>query len=156
MSKILVFLLVLGVFQCEKTDIKTDEVLKGEWSYVGTFNKMESYKCYLCPDFSFEKSLYKITFNDDNTYSAKINLLIGKGDYTTSLDLNAESKTKGTFENMNLEILNKPYETEADSKFKAMFSEANSFEISPKTDSQKYDLLTLGSENNEYLLFARK
>lgn len=156
MFKFLTFLLIFGIYQCEKPEIKSDEILKGDWTYVGTFSETQNYSCYVCSDFDINKSLYKISFIDGISYTAKINLLLAKGDYSTSFDKNSASKSTGTFENLNLEILNKPYETAEDSKFKTLFSEATNFSIVLKTNDKAYDQLTLSSNNNEFLLFVRK
>jgi hypothetical protein len=82
--------------------------------------------------------------------------LIGKGEYITSIENSENDQISGTFENLNLQILNKPYETEADSKFQSMFMEANNFVLSTNNNGHGYDELILGSNNNEYLLFVRK
>jgi hypothetical protein len=89
-------------------------------------------------------------------HTAKINLLTGRGEYSTSVEKSENDSVSGTFENLNLQILNKPYETEADSKFQSMFIEANNFVLSTNSRSHDYDELILGSNNNEYLLFVRK
>lgn len=156
MYKLFSLLLFLGVFQCNKSEINAENALLGEWRYVGTFSHTTDYTCYVCSDFDYEKSLYRLTFNDDKSYSAKINLLIGKGEYTTSIEKSEEEYISGTFENLTLQILNKPYETEADSKFQSMYVEANNFVISTKSEGHNFDELILGSNNNEYLLFVRK
>lgn len=156
MYKIFLVLLFFGVFQCDRNEINAEAGLVGEWRYVGTFNNLADYKCFVCEEFEFEKSLYRLNFTDERNYTAKINLLNGKGEYNVSFD-NSEAEIKnGTFENLNLQILNKPYETEADSKFQAMFLEAIYFSYSPKKENQEYDQLSLSSNNNEYLLFVRK
>jgi hypothetical protein len=156
MHKLFSFLLFLGVFQCNKSEISVENALLGEWRYVGTFSHTTDYKCYVCSDFDYEKSLYRLTFTDDKSFTAKINLLIGKGEYTTSIEKSENEQVWGTFENLNLQILNKPYETEADAKFQSMFIEANNFMISTNSSGHDYDELILGSNNSEYLLFVRK
>jgi hypothetical protein len=156
MYKILLTFLIFGVFQCDKQEVNAEKGMAGEWRYVGTFNHTTDYTCYVCSDFDYEKSLYRLTFNDDKSYTAKINLLIGKGEYITSIEKSENDHISGTFENLNLQILNKPYETEADSKFQSMFMEANNFVLSTNNNGHGYDELILGSNNNEYLLFVRK
>ena len=156
MYKILALLLFLGVFQCDKTEISAEKGLVGEWRYVGTFSNLADYKCFVCDDFDYEESIYKLTFADANNYTAKINLLIAKGEYNTSFDVVNGKEINGTFENLNMQILNKPYETEADSKFQSMFVESTNFSLSLKSGNKAFDQLTLASNNNEYLLFVRK
>lgn len=156
MSKILIVFLFFGLFQCDKPGVYAEKSLVGEWRYVGTFNHTTEYSCYVCSDFDYEKSLYRLTFNDDKSYTAKINLLIGKGEYTTSVEKSENDHVSGTFENLNLQILNKPYETDADSKFQSMFMEANYFVLNTNSMRHNYDELILGSNNSEYLLFVRK
>lgn len=156
MYKILIVFLFFGLFQCDEPEVNAENSFAGEWRYVGTFNHTTDYKCYVCSDFDYEKSLYRLTFNDDKSYTAKINLLIGKGEYNTSVEKSENDYVSGTFENLNLQILNKPYETEADSKFQSMFMEANNFVLSTNSNGYDYDELILGSNNNEYLLFVRK
>ena len=82
--------------------------------------------------------------------------MIGKGEYTTSVEKSENDQVSGTFENLNLQILNKPYETDADSKFQSMFMEANYFVLNTNSVRHNYDELILGSNNSEYLLFVRK
>ncbi|HLO45704.1 MAG TPA: hypothetical protein VK175_15300 [Leadbetterella sp.] len=156
MYKILVAFLFFGVFQCDRSEIDAETGLSGEWHYVGTFSHLADYKCFVCDDYDYDKSLYRIRFSDANNYTAKINLLNAKGEYNVSFENSDSENMSGTFENLNLQILNKPYETEADGKFQAMFLEATNFGIVPKQDGQKYDQLMLGSNNSEYLLFVRK
>lgn len=156
MYKILITFLFFGVFQCDNTEVIAEKGLSGEWRYVGTFNHTTDYTCYVCSDFDYEKSIYRLTFNDDKSYTAKINLLVGKGEYTTSIEKSENDFVSGTFENLNLQILNKPYETEEDSKFQSMYLEANNFALSTNVRGHDYDELILGSNNNEYLLFVRK
>jgi hypothetical protein len=156
MYKILSLLLFLGVFQCDKTEISAEKGLAGEWRYVGTFSNLADYKCFVCDDFDYEKSIYKLTFADANNYTAKISLLVAKGEYNTSFDVVNDKEMNGTFENLNMQILNKPYETEADSKFQSMFVESTNFSLSLKSGNNAFDQLTLASNNNEYLLFVRK
>lgn len=156
MYKILIVFLFLGLFQCDEPEVNADKSLAGEWRYVGTFNHTTNYKCYVCSDFNYEKSLYRLTFKEDKSYTAKINLLVGKGEYTTSIEKSENDFVSGTFENLNLQILNKPYETEADSKFQSMFIDANNFILSINSNGHQYDELILGSNNIEFLLFVRK
>ncbi len=156
MYKILLTFLIFGVFQCDKTEVNAENVLVGEWRYVGTFNGLTSYKCEVCENFDFEKSIYRLNFLDANNYTAKINLLNATGEYSISFDGTNTEVSMGTFENLNMQILNKPYETEADSKFQTLFAESTNFSLSPKNAKQTFDELRLGSNNSEYLLFVRK
>lgn len=156
MHKILGLLLILGVFQCDKPEVNAESVLVGEWRYVGTFSHRADYVCYVCDNFDYNKSIYRINFEDANTYSANINLLSAKGVYNVGLDQNDGSVVSGTFENNEMQILNKPFETAADSKVKNMLLESTGFYISLNTEEKGYDELTLSSNNDEYLLFVRK
>jgi hypothetical protein len=69
MYKILIAFLFFGLFQCDEPEVSAEESLAGEWRYVGTFNHTTDYKCYVCSDFDYEKSLYQLTFNDEKSYS---------------------------------------------------------------------------------------
>jgi hypothetical protein len=156
MYKTLALLLFLGVFQCDKPEVNAESVLVGEWRYVGTFSHRADYVCYVCDNFDYIKSIYRINFEDANNYSANINLLTAKGVYNIGLDQNDGSVVSGTFENIDMQILNKPIETPADTKVKNMLLESTSFYISLNSSKKGYDELTLSSNNDEYLLFVRK
>ncbi|MCP9765397.1 hypothetical protein [Lacihabitans soyangensis] len=156
MYKTLIVFLVLGVFRCDRTEVIAEKGLAVEWRYVGTFSHLVDYKCFICDGYDFEKSKYVINFLDANNYTANINLLRGKGEYSVSFEDTGNETISGTFENLNLQILNKPYENQEDSKFQAMFSESTNFTLVQKSNNEIYDQLTLGSNNSEYLLFVRK
>jgi hypothetical protein len=156
MYKILGLLLILGVFQCDKPEVNAENVLVGEWRYVGTYSHTVDYECYVCDNFDYNKCIYRINFEDANNYSANINLLTAKGVYNVGLDKNDGSIVSGTFENIDMQILNKPFETPADTKVKNMLLESTGFYVALNARKKGYDELTLSSNNNEYLLFVRK
>lgn len=97
-----------------------------EWHYVGIFSHLEDYKCLVCEDYDCKKSKYTLFFNSDKTYSAKINVLIAQGTFSFK-NLNfIKLYETGSFVNTKLQILNKPPQTEADTKFIALFKNTNS------------------------------
>jgi hypothetical protein len=162
-----IFLFVCISWACKKTDIQpaiNEVTLSGEWRYVGKFNTAADYLCYVCPTFDYEKSIYKVTFKEDGTFYIRINLLIGKGNYAGKPDKNATATLYyGDVSMTNLQILNKPFETEADSEFQQRFKEVKSFYLSTKTDNPfGYDELGLylpastKSSTSDYLIFVRK
>jgi hypothetical protein len=162
-----IFLFVCTLWACKKTDIQpvTSKItLSGEWRYVGKFNNATDYLCYVCPNFDYEKSIYKVTFKEDGTFDIRINLLIGKGNYAGKPNVNATSTLYyGDVGMTNLQILNKPFETEADSEFQQKFKGVKSFYQSTKTTNPfGYDELNLflpastKSGIADYLLFVRK
>ncbi|MBK9508645.1 MAG: hypothetical protein IPO04_03815 [Cytophagaceae bacterium] len=55
-----------------------------------------------------------------------------------------------------MEILNKPYETEADRKSQKSFRIGNKVEIKTKSTDQSGDILILSSDDFEFLVYARK
>lgn len=129
----------------------------GEWHCVGTFSQLEDYKCLVCEDYDYEKSKYTLFFNSDSTYSAKIKLLITQGTYSCkNLNFSKLYETS-VFVNTKLQILSKPPQTEADTKFIAFFKNTNSFCVTIKSGKDKFSLLNLSKKGlNEYLLFAKK
>jgi hypothetical protein len=162
-----IFLFVCISWACKKTDIQpaiNEVTLSGEWRYVGKFNTAADYLCYVCPTFDYEKSIYKVTFKEDGTFYIRINLLIGKGNYAGKPNVNATTTLYyGDVSMTNLQILNKPFETEADSEFQQRFKEVKSFYLSTKTDNPfGYDELGLylpastKSSTSDYLIFVRK
>jgi hypothetical protein len=161
-----IFLFVCTSWACKQADIQpainADKVtLSGEWRYVGKFSHLADYKCIVCPEFDYEKSIYKVTFKEDGTFDIRINLLIGKGNYAGKPDVNATSTTYyGNVSMKDLQILNKPLETEADSEFKQNFSNVILFNQNTKAaNSFGYDELILSLNkpySTDYLLFVRK
>lgn len=153
------------MWACKDADIQSvvenKTILSGEWRYVGEFSHNADYRCIICPEFDYERSIYKITFKEDGTFDARINLLIGKGNYEGKPSANATSMNYyGEISITNLQFLNKPLETEADTEFKQKFVESNSFVQNTKANNTfGYDELILNLKNskiNEYLLFVRK
>lgn len=148
------FISVIFLFSCKVENVSPKSI-SGEWKYVGDFSSLASYKCLVCPEFDYDKSIYSVTFNNDNTFNARINLLIGKGNFENSpLELN-ENYTSGKFSIKNLQILNKPPQTEADSYYMDKLELAKSYLISP-SDNTAYDMLQLAYKDTSYLLFVRK
>ncbi len=162
-----IFLFLSILWACKKTDIQpnTNKItLLGEWRYVGKFNTAADYLCYVCPNFDYEKSIYKVIFKEDGSFDIRINLLIGKGNYTGKPNVNATAPLYyGDVSITNLQILNKPFETETDSEFQQRFREVKSFYQSTKTDNPfGYDELHLfvpapnKYSGADYLIFVRK
>ena len=166
MKTIFYISLILSSFwACKDNDVQpitqNKALLSGEWRYVGKFNKAANYLCTVCPTFNYEKSIYRITFKDDGTFDAKINLLIGKGNYTGNPSINATSTNYyGEINITNLQILNKPFETENDGEFQLNFKDSKAFGQNIKANNSfGYDELSLSfktSNLSEYLLFVRK
>ena len=135
--------------------------LSGEWRYVGKFSHATDYRCIVCPEFDYEKSIYKVTFREDGTFDIRINLLIGKGNYLGKPDIKSTATNYyGEINITDLQILNKPLETEADSEFQQKFRDINSFSQNTKANNTfGYDELNFNlktSNLSEYLLFVRK
>lgn len=155
--KNLFLVFIVSFASCQSNRLSPQNSMLGEWHYVGNFGNLTDYKCLVCEDFDYEKSKYNLIFNADNTYSARINLLIAQGTFTyKTLNFNKLFES-GDFENTKLQILNKPPQTEADSKFIELFEKSNSFYLTIKSDNDKYSLLNLSIKGqNGYLLFAKK
>ena len=160
-----IFLFLSSIWACKDADVQlvTQEkiTLSGEWRYVGKFSHNADYRCLVCPEFDYEKSIYRITFKEDGTFDARINLLIGKGNYAGKPNVKATSTNYyGEINITNLQILNKPLETEADGEFKQKFVDSNSFSQNTKAGNTfGYDELIMNlktSNFSEYLLFVRK
>jgi hypothetical protein len=161
-----IFLFVCTSWACRQTAIQPivsaeELTLSGEWRYVGKFSHSADYRCIICPEFDYEKSIYKVTFKEDGTFDIRINLLIGKGNYSGKLDIKSTATNSyGAINITDLQILNKPLETEADTKFQQRFRDINSFNQNTKANNTfGYDELNLNlktSNLSEYLLFVRK
>ncbi len=156
LRKGLYLIIFLAFNACEKTATTPEKTLLGEWVYAGTFDSRQSYKCYVCEGFEPSASIYSINFLTESNYSGRVNLLLIKGEYVLSDIKNTEKGFTAGFENINMEILNKPYETEADSKVKTLLETANKVEIKTKSTNQSGDILILNSDDFEFLVFARK
>jgi hypothetical protein len=156
------FLILLGA--CSSTKVEptapSNKIpLTGEWRYVGKYNVAADYKCLVCPEFNYDKSIYQITFNSDGTFNARINLLIGKGTYTSTE--NSNSTTTQSFGDLSisgLQILNKPLETEQDGEFKGNFNNTSTFSQNIKASNPfGYDELSLHiQKSSDYMVFVRK
>ena len=156
LRKGLFLVLFLAFMACEKASTSPEKTLLGEWAYVGTFDSRQSYDCFLCEGFEPSATLYSINFLAETNYSGRVNLLLVRGEYMLSdIKITDKGFTAG-FENINMEILNKPYETEADSKVKTLLENANKVEIKTKSTDQSRDILILSSDDFEFLVFARK
>jgi hypothetical protein len=154
---IAIFLGLITCFSCIEDKIIPENTLLGEWHYVGTLDNTSTNKCLICDNYVFKTSPYYLIFKEDNIYSGRINLLISEGKYELLKKKNTDNKYTGEFKNIEFRILNKPFETEADSKFKVLFEQAEEFEIINKNTSQVYDILNLrSSKSDEYLQFVRK
>jgi hypothetical protein len=156
------FFFLLGA--CSSTKVEPNIVVSkipitGEWRYVGKFNIAANYKCIVCPEFDYAKSIYQITFNSDGTFSTRINLLIGTGTYTAKENSTSTStQSSGDITITGLQILNKPLETEQDSEFKDNFTKINTFSQNIKTSNPfGYDELSLQIQKSaDYMVFVRK
>ncbi|MEY4539261.1 MAG: hypothetical protein RLZZ306_1018 [Bacteroidota bacterium] len=153
------------MWACKDTDIQPvtlDKVtLSGEWRYVGKLSHNAYLKCTICPEFDYEKSIYRITFKEDGTFEARINLLITKGNYVGKPDANSTSTYYyGDIDITNFQVLNKPFETEEDGNFQRYFLDTKRFGQTTKANNVfEYDELQLSLKNtdsSEFLLFARK
>jgi hypothetical protein len=146
------FKLTINAYQ--NGNLKTEKV---EF-YLADFRFADNSKDYIVKDWTFvnlvslgslDSLKFTLTSSDTNQFGLKTPAFFCVDHIITNADT-------ATFENLNLQILNKPYETEADSKFQSMFMEANNFVLSTDYNGQDYDELILGSNNNEYLLFVKK
>ena len=147
-------LLLLVITACDTSTIATNQTLKGEWRYVGTFNEMLQRPCLICDDFDYDKALYRITYDTESIFTGRINLLIVKGVYKLGSSAEADYALTGTLAIEQMDILNKPPETEADGKFQTEFLKAKSFKLW-KEDGGKYRQLSLDIGDNEFMLFAQ-
>jgi lipocalin len=154
---LIVFLALVSCLSCSDNKLVPENKFLGEWHYVGTLDIKSTNKCLICTNYELESSPYYLIFKDDNTYSGRINLLITEGKYVLINQKKIDNKIAGEFKNIDFRILNKPFETAADSKFKILFEQAEEFEIINKNTSQIYDILNLStSKSDEYLQFVRK
>lgn len=154
---LLIFLGLITCFSCSENTVNPENNFLGEWHYAGTLDNTSTNKCLVCDNYVFKTSPYYFIFNEDYTYSGRINLLISEGRYELTNLKKTDNKVTGEFKNIDFRILNKPFETEADSKFKALFEQTEEFEIINKNTSQIYDILNLkSSKSDEYLQFVRK
>jgi hypothetical protein len=161
-----ILLFVCTFWACKQAEIQPivsaeKATFLGEWRYVGKFSHSADYRCLICPEFDYEKSIYQVTFKEDGTFDIRINLLIGKGNYLVKSDINSTATNSyGTVDIRDLQILNKPFETEADTEFQQRFRDINSFSQNTKASNTfGYDelLFNLKTSNlSEYLLFVRK
>jgi hypothetical protein len=156
------FFVILGA--CSSTKVEPNVSISkipitGEWRYVGKFNIAANYKCIVCPEFNYEKSIYQITFNSDGTFSTRINLLIGTGTYTVKeSNTSTSTQSSGDLTITGLQILNKPLETEQDSEFKDNFTKIGTYSQNIKaSNSFGYDELNMQiQKSNDYMVFVRK
>ena len=165
-KSLFLFFTLLTFVACKQSvveDTMPKATISGEWRYVGTFSKTVDYKCYLCPDFDYEKSIYRYTFNDDKSFNARVNLLIIKGvfnfqettnDYTSLKTLNL-FRTNGTFKLGDWKLLNLPPQTEQDSNFLQQLDTTKNYSITTTTGSQLYDELDLDG-GGIFIKFVRK
>jgi hypothetical protein len=155
MPKNIVFLiLVFSLIGCSNEELKPQSIL-GEWRYVGTFDHRANYACYICPNFDFKKSIYRIDFMENASFSGKVNLLIVAGNYDISQTISYINSYSGVIQIKNYRLLNKPPETEQDGDFQNLFKAITNFNISINA-AQGFDQLSLGNSSYDYILFARK
>jgi hypothetical protein len=87
--------------------------------------------------------------------------LIGKGNYVGKPNINStDTNYYGEINIISLQILNKPFETEADGEFQRDFLDTNIFYQNTKANNSfGFDELNLNLKAgnfSEYLLFVRK
>ncbi len=155
-KSISILLLGIGLFACKGSITVNPNSIADEWFYVGTFDNRANYACYICGGVNYEESIYKITFDQKGKFTGKINLLIAEGTYEISNTAAESYSLRGEIKIPKLQILNKPYETEEDSKFQALFASAEYFALNTGDKNQEFDQLSLGNKGNEFLLFVRK
>lgn len=156
------FFVILGA--CSSTKVEPNLAISkipitGEWRYVGKFDVSANYKCIVCPEFNYEKSIYQVTFNSDGTFSTRINLLIGTGTYTVKENsTSTTTQSTGDLTITGLQILNKPLETEQDSEFKDNFTKIGTYSQNIKaSNSFGYDELSLQIQKSaDYMILVRK
>ena len=158
--KIITFLSLLFILlgACSNNDddptiLLTKTPILGEWRYVGNFKAATDNKCIVCPEFNYDKSIYQITFNSDNTFSVRINFLIGKGTYTLKENSNSTYiQSVGDLLIKDFQILNKPMETEKDTEFKDNFTKISTFSQKIKASNPfGFDELNLRIQNSSDL-----
>jgi hypothetical protein len=156
------FIIILGACSSTKVEptVSINKIpLTGEWRYVGKYSVLADYKCLVCPEFNYDKSIYQITFNADGTFTARINLLIGKGTYTGKENATSTTtQSSGDLTITELQILNRPLETEKDSEFKDNFSKTSTFYQDIKGSNPfGYDELSLHiQKSTNYMILVRK
>ncbi len=155
MTKTVVLILAtIGFLGCSKVSIDSETII-GEWRYVGTFDHRANYDCYLCPDFGYEKSIYRINFEADGSFTGNINLLIVDGTYEITQKTSAQNSFDGSIVIKKYRLLNRPPETIADSDFQKLFNAVSYFNLY-KGLPESFDQLTLGNSSDQFLFFVRK
>jgi hypothetical protein len=149
------FVFVCLLFGCESEKAVYPENISGDWVYVGTFDSRANYACYVCPDFKIEESIYKVTFKNEGFFNGRINLLIAEGLYAVSELKSEKNSLSGKISIDKLQIMNKPYETEADGKFQNLFQSSSAFMLNIGSDAESYDQLSLSNGSNDFLVFVR-
>jgi hypothetical protein len=156
MQKIILFIF-LGLMACSSSNSPTPEtispqLLVGQWRYVGTFSHLIDYRCVICPNFDFEKSLYFFNLQSDGQFDMRVNLLFVQGQML--FKPRPGMPEAGDFSLLKFQIGNTPPETRQDTEFQQRFQLSSAFSYS-KYSHPNYDQLLL-SQQSEYLLFVRK
>ncbi len=166
MKSLFLVIIAYFLFACETIEVAEKPIeatqlaksMTGEWYYVGTFSHLADYKCLICEGFDESKAIYKMTFKEDGTFSGRVNLLITQGKYSlkdTKEDL--QKNISGTITVSELNFLNKPPQTQADTDFIDTFENASSIYMDVNS-SKSYNLLQFTSKNkpNTYIVMAKK
>jgi hypothetical protein len=163
----LLLILTVASFGCQsstESNYAPKSTLLGQWCFVGQFSHLADYKCLICPNFDPDKSIYKLNFNIDGTFDAKINLLIGKGNYQNKEQQNNYNPqiykdlftANGSFGISNLSFLNKPPQTNQDTEFIKNLESCTLFYQTTHSASQPYDELSMTFDRDNFLFFVRK
>jgi hypothetical protein len=155
LSLLMVSLVLASSCQKESSLPVLNAALVGEWRYVGLFDHRADYKCFVCPAFDYEKSLYRFTLQENGRFNARVNLMIAEGQYLATAKTHGQNLLSGSFEINQLTFLNRPFETPADAEFIRNFQSVTLFYFNSNTNSQ-YDELHLSFGENSYYIFVRK
>ena len=132
--------------------------IKGEWKFVNLFSKMQSSRCWDCPDFVFDKAdpILNIIDNTSGVFELNIEKMKFQGlhDYT----LTEESK-ENTFGKMKFEfdsITSIPIDilTSKSRQIIQELTKVNSFYMPSHATTSTYEFLELESDAN-ILIFAK-
>ena len=163
-------ILILFFCACQSTptaiDYKPIGVIAGEWRYVNQFVQDKEGVCLICPDFDFEKAENKLVLNQDQSINCRLGALIIEGNYSSkelSNNFNPQIYrdlflAKGDFKINTFTVLNKPYQTEAQTKLINTIQNSTSYYLytNIQTSLLPYDQLKLYFTANDYLFFVRK
>lgn len=154
MIKAVVLLLVLCIFSfsCVNNKPDTTAPLKGSWLYVGIFDSRKDNIQDEIKRFNPSKSICKVEFSDEGTYSAKIRQEEIVGDFNYTIKESGDNYVEGELENL---LNESPDYAASDSFLKQMIGEANYFKIINNTTDDKSGKLYLSVDHYNYLLFTK-